>query len=355
MSFWAPAATIDDAHYIDFIESLKLFSMRKLEQHVRAIYLHKEKEFEKRNGRKPATYQEVEELVGQSPVNRTREFLDRWTQDQMWDRIRHTYESQADKLIEELEDYQSKGPGSIELDPEIELPDYYAGQDFHLMPGNYDYDDLMGYVFDYGVKVFFFGVNDDGKTQRLLIQKAAKLVNRKIERAMDIGCAIGQDTLPIKEVCPDAEVFGLDLAAPMLKFAHKRAVERGVDVKFVQRLAEDTKFPDGHFDLIFSMQLFHELDIPAMNAIMKEGRRILRPGGVFVIADIPRTVNITPYRRWLREWQVHNNNEPYMTTYTDSDIPQMLKNTGFQNVREDMAYEPVPGGLFQIYFQIGER
>ncbi len=355
MVYYTSPASIDDANYIDFIECLKKYTMRTLEREVHSVYLIREKAFESEHGRKPKDHEEVAGLLDGFAPNTVREFVDYWSQIAMWDRIRKGYEPKESELLEELETKLKQGPGHIELEPALEYPDYYVGRDFHMMPGNYDLDDLSGFVYDYGVKVYYFGVNDDGATQRLLVGKALSHCKRKVERALDIGCGIGQDTLPIKEQRPDAEVIGLDLASPMLKFAHKRAVEKNIDITFVQRTAEDTGYPDNHFDFIFAFQIFHELSLRGMGDIIKECHRILRPGGVFVIADIPRTENITPYRRWLREWQVHNNNEPFMTAYTDSDIPQLLQDGGFENAREELAFEPVPGGAFQIYFQIGEK
>ncbi len=355
MVYYASPASIDDANYVDFVEAIKKYTMRTMEREVHAVYLSREQEFEKEHGRKPKDHEEVASLLKDFLPNTIREFLDRWSQEAMWDRIREGYEPIEGSLLEELNTKLGQGPGKVELEPSLKYPDYYLNKDFHMMPGNYDRDDITGYVYDYGVKVYYFGVNDDGATQKLLVDKALSHCKRDVERALDIGCGIGQDTLPIKMLRPEAEVIGLDLAGPMLKYAHKRAVEKNIDVTFVQRLAEDTGYPDNHFDFIFAFQIFHELSLQGMKEVIAECLRILRPDGLFVIADIPRTENITPYRRWLREWQVHHNNEPFMTTYTDNDIPALLKDGGFRNVKEELAFEPVPGGAFQIYFQIGEK
>ena len=355
MAIYAPPANRADAGYLDFVEGIKFHSGRAMERQVNAFYLIKEKEFEAEHGRKPEKFREIDALMESSVLNKTREFLDRWSQEMMWERSEASYAAQSDKLLAELEEKLHQGPGTVELNPDIEYPDYFEGMDFHLMPGNYNHGDLTGYIYDWAVKVFYFGVNDTDKTQRLLIEKAIQLPKRKIERALDLGCGIGQDATPIKVFCPDAEVIGLDLGGPMLKYAHKRAIDQGVDVTFTQRAAEDTGYPNQHFDFIFAFQLFHELPVRAMKDVLEEAHRILRPGGAMVIADIPRTVNVTPYRRWLRQWQVRNINEPFMGTYVDEDIPALIKNAGFKNAREELAYEPVPGGAFQAYFQIGER
>ena len=112
----------------------------------------------------------------------------------------------------------------------------------------------------------------------------------KVERILDIGCSIGQSAVALKERFPDAEVWGIDVGAPMVRFAHKRAVDLGQEVHFAQRLAEDTKFPDGHFDVVNAFILFHEVPLEAQAEILKEVFRVLRPGGIFNVFDFPHNL-----------------------------------------------------------------
>ena len=48
---------------------------------------------------------------------------------------------------------------------------------------------------------------------------------------------------------------------------------------FAQRLAEDTKFPDGHFDLVTSYIMHHEVRAQKTLEIIDEARRVTRAGG----------------------------------------------------------------------------
>ena len=74
----------------------------------------------------------------------------------------------------------------------------------------------------------------------------------------------------------------IDVGAPVLRYAHARAVKLGVDVNFRQALAEDMPFEDGSFDHVFAYILFHEVPIEVIPRILADVRRILRPGGTFV-------------------------------------------------------------------------
>ena len=52
---------------------------------------------------------------------------------------------------------------------------------------------------------------------------------------------------------------------------------------FSQQNAESTDFESGSFDLVISHIMLHETSKSALVRIMKECRRLLRPGGVIVV------------------------------------------------------------------------
>ena len=66
-----------------------------------------------------------------------------------------------------------------------------------------------------------------------------------------------------------------DLSAPMLA----QAQEKGIACP-VQTHVERLPFPDGHFDIVVSYILHHEMPADATRAVIAEAQRITRPGGV---------------------------------------------------------------------------
>src|SRR5580658_5481416 len=59
------------------------------------------------------------------------------------------------------------------------------------------------------------------------------------ERVLDVGCGNGAVSLDAaRAVGPGGQVTGLDLSAPMLEVARRRAAEQGIDLLFVQSDAQ---------------------------------------------------------------------------------------------------------------------
>ena len=128
-------------------------------------------------------------------------------------------------------------PERIHIDPDFVVPEY-TRKEIHCQPGGYTDDPIGGAVFHYGTKVFYEGANDQDELHIELAEKATPPADGKVARILDIGCSIGQATTVLADLYPNAEVWGLDVGAPMIRYAHMRAVERDKHVHFTQRLAE---------------------------------------------------------------------------------------------------------------------
>jgi ubiquinone/menaquinone biosynthesis C-methylase UbiE len=153
-----------------------------------------------------------------------------------------------------------------------------------------------------------------------------------------MGCGIGQLTVALKERFPDAEEWGIDAGAPMLRYGHMRAVRLGVGVNFSQRMAEDTQFPDNHFDLVTSYLLHHEVPVEVTLKIIAEVQRITRPGGVYYPLDFVSGGTAMPPRQMYGRWWDHRwNNEPWSLEYHSVPFTQEIGRRGFTIVDNAQA------------------
>ena len=231
----------------------------------------------------------------------------------------------------EMEATDHIGPGTLELNPDVPLPDHVK-HEIHIMPGGYVGDPLGGHVYHYDTNNFYGGGNFQDEIHIGLANSVAVPEDGKVLRILDVGCTLGQMTVALKERFPDAEVWGIDAGGPMLRYGHMRAVDLGIDVNLAQRLAEDTKFNDGFFDIVTSYILHHEMPAEISKQAVREAYRILRPGGVFFPIDFytgsnrPSPLAHQKFRHW---WDHRWNNEVWWQEYTTLDLPGSMREAGF--------------------------
>lgn len=277
----------DDDSYLDFVEGIRVFNASK----VGPVMLEKGNNaveaFARSHGRQPESIDEVKAAVEALPIVNSRNRIWRWSQESIWKGVEYAYQTKEAEFAADLDRYDKLGPGSVTWDPNFRYPDYFASVDFHIQPGGYYSNPLAGYIYHYGTKVFNTGRNNNDEMSRGRIGAMPLPNDGQVRRILDLGCSIGQQVTAWKERFPQAEVWGLDAGAPMVRYAHKRAVDMGSDVHFIQALCSETGFPDNYFDIVSATILFHEIPEDIIHATVAEAHRILRPGGYFVVIDFP--------------------------------------------------------------------
>jgi SAM-dependent methyltransferase len=252
-----------------------------------------------------------------------------------WKAIADRFHANADMYLAEMESYDNIGPGTLELNPDLVIPEF-AKYEIHIQPGGYVGDPFAGHIYHLGTNSFYHGAFPGGNDQDQIHAMAANNLpvpeDGKVKRILDLGCGIGQHTVALKERFPDAEVWGLDVSGPMIRYGHMKAVDLGVDVNFVQRLAEDTKFPDNYFDIVASYIIHHELPAEITKAVFREAYRIARPGGYYYPIDFrsarqaPKRSAYGIYRTW---WDHRWNNERWSMEFRSVAFEEEMENVGF--------------------------
>jgi len=322
---------LDLENYQDFCEGIRKYVFGPLTGPAMTVV---EKAIQEANATADKDLSDIDDLYDMFdpiPIVKSRNRILRSVQEMTWRSLMEEYYSDPAKYAAELSDYDKRGPGTVEYNSDWEPP-AYTRKPIHIMPGGYTEAELGGYVFHHGTNTFYEGMNTQDESHIEIVNGVELPKDGKVERILDIGCSIGQCTVALKERFPSAEVWGIDVGAPMVRYAHKRAVDLGQEVHFAQRLAEDTKFPDKHFDVVNSFILFHEVTLEAQAEILREIHRVLRPGGTFNIFDFPYNMRdkFPPFFRYFIEVDSRDNCEPYSVDFTMCDFQKNLEDAGFK-------------------------
>ena len=250
-----------------------------------------------------------------------------------WQKLQDSFVADREYWEGRLAEAEARNPGRLHYDPDFRVPES-ACEEIHLQPGGYCGDNLAGYVFYHGTRVFYQGDNDKDEIHESCVDALRPPAAGPIQRILDLGCSIGQCTTALKERHPEAEVEGLDVALPLLRYAHMRATEMNVDVHFRQGLAENLEYADGSFDAVLAYILFHEVPKHTFEPIVREVLRVLRPGGTFTVIDLPNATRLpAPNRMWIA-FDARYNCEPYSEAFGATDFAALLGKAGFEDVEQ---------------------
>ncbi|HPF27694.1 MAG TPA: class I SAM-dependent methyltransferase, partial [Steroidobacteraceae bacterium] len=172
-------------------------------------------------------------ILMQDPALKIYYRVKRSLQESFWNGIRGSFNARRDEIIAAMDAAAAVGPGTLTLDPGMPIPEYSHAQ-IHLQPGGYGNEELAGLLYDYGLKVFMGGAADNDNLPKMVARITRMPADGKAARILDLGCSAGATTTALKQTHPGAEVTGIDIAAPMVRYAHLRAVEQNIDVHFKQ-------------------------------------------------------------------------------------------------------------------------
>ncbi len=248
---------------------------------------------------------------------------------------------ELETLNKKAADLRTEAGHEPELKEGFAVPRSVSEIDVHLSPGSYhteyaDHDVASGAIYDNSINVFAFNqmgrhIDDIGHTMSNYIRLTYP--EFQPEKILDCGCTVGHNTLPWKQTFPNAEVTGVDVSAPLMRYAAARAASFDTDVNFAQMNATRLEYPDNHFDVVFSSMFLHELPLRDIRAYFREAYRVLKPGGLFLTMELPPNANMSAYEQFYLDWDCYYNNEPFYKAFRDQDCTQLCDKAGFDASR----------------------
>lgn len=237
-----------------------------------------------------------------------------------------------------------QGPATLVLDPDLQPPDYWDGVNFHRTHGGWDKHPEQGYVHGEIVHKKMVARFFPGGIFKQRADVAAMAPRDDYQRILDMGCSSGHFTTGLQMSYPDADITGVELAAPMLKHAWRTANANGWGWKLYQKKAEDTGFPDGSFDLVTSYIILHEMPEYAIRKLFKEAFRLLEPGGDMLMSDVTRFSDMDKLSVWKADRGATFGGEPHWRESASLDLAEIAREAGFTDVKAEGVYPHVVQG-----------
>jgi ubiquinone/menaquinone biosynthesis C-methylase UbiE len=150
------------------------------------------------------------------------------------------------------------------------------------------------------------------------------------------------------------QITGLDISKSFVEIARKNAAEAGLKIDFRQGNASDMPLADNTFDFTFCQAAFKNFSEPVK--AIGEMYRVLRPGGISVIADLRRDapaaeierevqgMGLGPINRFMVKWTFHH--ILLKNAYSVDEMRSMVARTPFRQCKIDVS-----GVGFQVWLE----
>ncbi len=141
---------------------------------------------------------------------------------------------------------------------------------------------------------------------------------------LEVGCGTGNLALLAGRRHPDARVVGLDPDPMALDLARRKAARRALPLQLDRGFATALPYPDASFDRVLSAFMLHHLEPAEKLPMLREVRRVLRPGGRLHLLDFGGT-----HHRPAGLLARRTHASPLIQDQMGDRIPALLRDAGF--------------------------
>ena len=134
---------------------------------------------------------------------------------------------------------------------------------------------------------------------------------------VDIGAGTGFFAIPFSKKLKAGRVYACDISDQMLGWMKEHLPPESRDVVIPVKMEENAvPLPDGIADLVYMINLHHELEQPG--SVIREAHRLLKEGGKLMIID------------WKKEETPEG--PPVSIRVTETEIVTGMRKGGFSNI-----------------------
>jgi ubiquinone/menaquinone biosynthesis C-methylase UbiE len=182
-----------------------------------------------------------------------------------------------------------------------------------------------------------------GYTERLLLGDGRQWVCSQARGdVLEIGVGTGQN---LRYYPDDVRLTGVDLTPAMLAVARRHAADLGREVDLRVGDAQALDLPDESFDTVVATLVLSA--VPDVRQVVAEARRILRPGGRFLLLDFVRSPS-RPVRliqrmldpMFVRRYAFHLLREPLDQVVAEGFTTDQVQRSKWGIIERVMASKP---------------
>jgi ubiquinone/menaquinone biosynthesis C-methylase UbiE len=247
--------------------------------------------------------------------------------------VRETADFLADaRLVEARRRRGGRVEAREEAPQSAAYPAYYR-QNFHYQSGGW-FTAESARRYEAQVEALFAGAAGAMRRRALsLLARRWRGEDHRGRTILDLACGTGGFLSDLAATFPRARLLGVDLSTAYLAQSARQAPE----ALRIQANAERLPFADGSLDALTSIYLFHELPPKVRKVVAREIARVLKPGGVFVLADSVQPADEPQLARLLEAFPAYFH-EPYYASYSKTDLAALFAGAGLRFVEADSAF-----------------
>jgi len=146
-------------------------------------------------------------------------------------------------------------------------------------------------------------------------------------RVLNIGCGIGRVERHLAPLV--GELFAVDVSGEMIRRARERLASFGNVV--LREVASDEYlafFPDGFFDLVFSLLVLQHVEKEDAFRYLEDARRVLRPGGILFV-QFPNLLSPEYSHAFRSAIASRPRNPARVRPYVEAEVRHLVALAGF--------------------------
>lgn len=193
-------------------------------------------------------------------------------------------------------------------------------------------------VYDWAVK---WTTNEAAVKKRV----ASQLSQNQVSSVLDIATGTGNLALLLESTIPKLEISAVDVDLQALQIAEAKADAVNSQIEFIHGDALNLPFANDSYDTVVCSLFFHHLTTDQKRKAAAEVRRVLKDGGVFLVADwAPPKTLLSSFGFFLVQLL-----DGFETTKDSRNgmLPSMLLSAGFEEI-DTVACWNAPLGTIEL-------